>query len=142
MVEAFELVVRDFAVIMIVASGMALLSYKLKQPMVIAYIAAGMIIGPHTPPFSLITQTETLELFAEIGVVLLLFVVGMEFPIAKLRMVGRKASVIAAAEASGTFMAGFGIGQAMGFTFYDSLFVALSISVTSTVIVMRFLEER
>ena len=56
--EVFELVVRDFAVIMIVASAMALVSYKLKQPMVIAYIAAGMIIGPHTPPFSLITEIE------------------------------------------------------------------------------------
>ncbi len=141
MVEVFELVIRDFAVIMIVASAMALLSYKLKQPMVIAYIAAGMIIGPHTPPFSLITQIEVLELFAEIGVVLLLFVVGMEFPIEKLRKVGRKASVIAAAEASGTFMAGYAVGQAMGFSFYDSLFVALAISVTSTVIVMRVLEE-
>jgi monovalent cation:H+ antiporter-2, CPA2 family len=140
-VEVFELVIRDFAVIMIVASGMALLSYKLKQPMVIAYIAAGMIIGPHTPPFSLITQIDTLELFAEIGVVLLLFVVGMEFPIAKLRQVGKKASIIAAAEASGTFMAGFGVGQAMGFTLNDSLFVALAVSVTSTVIVMRVLEE-
>jgi len=141
MVEVFELVVRDFAVIMIVASAMALLSYKLKQPMVIAYIAAGMIIGPHTPPFSLITQIEVLELFAEIGVVLLLFVVGMEFPIEKLRRVGRKASVIAAAEASGTFIAGYVVGQALGFAFYDSLFVALAISVTSTVIVMRVLEE-
>ena len=141
MVELFELVVRDFAVIMIVASAMALLSYKLKQPMVIAYIAAGMIIGPHTPPFSLITQIEVLELFAEIGVVLLLFVVGMEFPIEKLRKVGKKASIIAAAEASGTFLAGYAVGQAMGFPFYDSLFVALAISVTSTVIVMRVLEE-
>jgi CPA2 family monovalent cation:H+ antiporter-2 len=140
-VEVFELVVRDFAVIMIVASAMALLSFKIKQPMVIAYIAAGMIIGPHTPPFSLITQIEVLELFAEIGVILLLFVVGMEFPIAKLRKIGRKASVIAAAEASGTFLAGFAVGQAMGFPFYDSLFVALAISVTSTVIVMRVLEE-
>jgi CPA2 family monovalent cation:H+ antiporter-2 len=140
-VEVFELVIRDFAVIMIVASAMAVVSYKLKQPMVIAYIAAGMIIGPHTPPFSLITQIETLELFAEIGVVLLLFVVGMEFPIAKLRRVGKKASIIAAAEASGTFLAGFGVGQAMGFSLYDSMFVALAISVTSTVIVMRVLEE-
>ena len=77
MVEAIELFVRDFAVIMIIASAMALLSHKLKQPMVIAYIAAGMIIGPYTPPFSLITQVETLQLFAEIGVILLLFVVGM-----------------------------------------------------------------
>ncbi|HLG37342.1 MAG TPA: cation:proton antiporter [Nitrososphaera sp.] len=141
MAEVFELVVRDFAVIMIIASAMALLSYKIKQPMVIAYIGAGMIIGPHTPPFSLITQVEVLELFAEIGVVLLLFVVGMEFPIAKLRKIGRKASIIAAAEASGTFIAGFAVGQVMGFSFYDSLFVALAISVTSTVIVMRVLEE-
>jgi CPA2 family monovalent cation:H+ antiporter-2 len=65
----------------------------------------------------------------------------MEFPIAKLRQVGRKASIIAAAEAGGTFLAGIGAGQLLGFSFYDSLFVALAISVTSTVIVMRVLEE-
>lgn len=53
MVEAFELIVRDFAIIMILATVMALVSHRLKQPMVIAYIIAGMIIGPHTPPFSL-----------------------------------------------------------------------------------------
>lgn len=141
MVEVFELFVRDFAIIMIIASVMALISHRLKQPMVIAYIAAGMIIGPHTPPFSLVTQIETLELFAEIGVVLLLFVVGMEFPIQKLRKVGAKASIIAAAEAAGTFLAGYGVGQLLGFSFFDSLFVALAISVTSTVIVMRVLEE-
>ncbi|HXV51145.1 MAG TPA: hypothetical protein VD689_03370, partial [Nitrosopumilaceae archaeon] len=51
-----ELVIQDFAVIMIIASIMALISFKLKQPMIIAYIAAGMIIGPYTPPFSLITN--------------------------------------------------------------------------------------
>jgi CPA2 family monovalent cation:H+ antiporter-2 len=141
MVEGIELFVRDFAIIMIVASVMALISHRLKQPMVIAYIAAGMIIGPYTPPFSLITQIDTLQLFAEIGVILLLFVVGMEFPIEKLRRIGRKASIIASAEAAGTFLAGYGVGQLLGFPFYDSLFVALAISVTSTVIVMRVLEE-
>ena len=140
-VEAFELIVRDFAIIMILATVMALISHRLKQPMVIAYIIAGMIIGPYTPPFSLISQTDTLEVFAEIGVILLLFVVGMEFPIAKLKQVGGKASIIARAEAGGTFLAGFGAGQLLGFSFYDSLFVALAISVTSTVIVMRVLEE-
>jgi monovalent cation:H+ antiporter-2, CPA2 family len=140
-VEAFELIVRDFAIIMIIATVMALVSHRLKQPMVIAYIIAGMIIGPYTPPFSLISETDTLEVFAEIGVILLLFVVGMEFPIAKLRQVGGKASIIAAAEAGGTFLAGIGAGQLLGFSFYDSLFVALAISVTSTVIVMRVLEE-
>jgi monovalent cation:H+ antiporter-2, CPA2 family len=70
---------------MVIASVMALISYKLKQPMVIGYIVACMIIGPYTPPFSLLINLEILNLFAEIGIILLLFVVGMEFPIEKLK---------------------------------------------------------
>ncbi|HEY8111160.1 MAG TPA: cation:proton antiporter, partial [Candidatus Nitrosotenuis sp.] len=132
-----ELIIQDFAVIMIMASIMALISYKLKQPMVMAYIVAGMIIGPHTPPFSLITHVDVLHVFAEIGIILLLFVIGMEFPIEKLKNIGKKATVIAIAEASGTFLAGFAVSQALGFAFYDSLFLALAISVTSTVIIMK-----
>lgn len=134
-------VIQDFAIIMIVAAIMALISYRLKQPLVIGYIGAGMIIGPYTPPFSLVLHTEVLNLLAEMGIVLLLFVVGLEYPIAKLRSVGRKALVIAMAEAFGVLALGFVVGQAMGLQFYDSLFLALSISVTSTVIVMRVLEE-
>ena len=132
----------DFSIIMIVAGAMAMLSYRFKQPMVIGYIGAGMIIGPHTPPFSLIFNLDVLNLFAEIGIVLLLFVVGTEFPIEKLRKIGRKAFLIALTEASGTFAAGYVVGQnVLGFPFFDSLFLALAISVTSTVIVMRVLEE-
>lgn len=134
-------VIQDFAIIMMVAAVMALISYRLKQPLVIGYIGAGMIIGPYTPPFSLVLHTEVLNLLAEMGIVLLLFVVGLEYPIAKLRSVGRKALVIAMAEAFGVLALGFVVGQAMGLQFYDSLFLALSISVTSTVIVMRVLEE-
>jgi monovalent cation:H+ antiporter-2, CPA2 family len=101
-----------------------------------------MIIGPHTPPFSLVLNLDVLNLFAEIGIVLLLFVVGMEFPIEKLRKIGKKAFLIALSEAAGTFIAGYIVGQyALGFSFFDSLFLALAISVTSTVIVMRVLEE-
>jgi monovalent cation:H+ antiporter-2, CPA2 family len=135
-------ILQDFTIIMIVAGAMAMLSYRFKQPMVIGYIGAGMIIGPHTPPFSFIFNLDVLNLFAEIGIVLLLFVVGMEFPIEKLRKIGRKAFIIAAAEALGTFAAGYVVGQyALNFSFFDSLFVALAISVTSTVIVMKVLEE-
>ncbi len=136
-----ELIVQDFAVIMIIASIMALISFKLKQPMVIAYIAAGIIIGPYTPPFSLITNLDILNVFAEIGIILLLFVIGMEFPIDKLKNIGKKATIIATTEAFGTFALGYFAAQAMGFSVYDSMFVALAISVTSTVIVMRVLEE-
>ncbi|MGA9936460.1 MAG: cation:proton antiporter [Nitrososphaeraceae archaeon] len=135
-------VVQDFTVIMIIASIMALISYKLKQPMVIGFIIAGMIIGPYTPPFSLITSTEVLNLFAEIGVILVLFVVGMEFPIAKLRKIGKRAFIIASSEAFGTFVIGFVVGHSvLQYQMFDSLFLALAISVTSTVIVMRILEE-
>ena len=134
-------VVQDLAVIMIVASVMALISYKLKQPLVIGYIIAGIIIGPHTPPFSLIWNMDILNLLAEIGIILLLFVVGMEFPIEKLRNIGKKASIIAIAEALGTFAIGFVVAQSLQYSVYNSLFLALAISVTSTVIVMRILEE-
>jgi CPA2 family monovalent cation:H+ antiporter-2 len=135
-------ILQDFTVIMIVAGAMAMISYRFKQPMVIGYIGAGMIIGPHTPPFSFVFNLDILDLFAEIGIVLLLFVVGMEFPIEKLRKIGRKAFMIAISEALGTFAAGYLVGEyALNFSFFDSLFVALAISVTSTVIVMRVLEE-
>lgn len=139
-IEATQ-VIQDFAIIMVVASVMALISYRLKQPMVIGYIGAGMIVGPYTPPFALILQPEILNLLAEIGIVLLLFVVGLEYPIAKLRSIGKKALFIAFSEAFGTFGLGYVVGQAMGMTLFDSLFLALAISVTSTVIVMRVLEE-
>ena len=134
--------VQDFTIIMVIASVMALISYKLKQPMVIGYIVAGMIIGPYTPPFSLLINLDILNVFAEIGIILLLFVVGMEFPIEKLRRIGRKALVIALSEAIGTFVSGILIAEYfLHYSLYNSLFLGLAISVTSTVIVMRILEE-
>ena len=136
-----EQILQDFAVIMIVASVMTLIFYRLKQPVVIGFIVAGIIIGPYTPPFSLIHNSDVLNLFAEMGVILLLFTVGMEFPIQKLRRIGRKAIIIATSEALGTLAIGFFTAQALGLGFYDSLFIALAISVTSTVIVMRVLGE-
>lgn len=135
-------IIHDFAIIMTVAAVMALISFKLKQPMVIGFILAGMIIGPYTPLFNFILNVEVLNLFAEIGIILLLLIVGMEFPLEKLRKIGRKAFVIAISEALGTFVAGYIVGYyALNFSFFDSLFLALAISVTSSVLVMRVLEE-
>ena len=135
-------IIHDFAIIMTVAAVMALISFKLKQPMVIGFILAGMIIGPYTPLFNFILNVEVLNLFAEIGIILLLLIVGMEFPLEKLRKIRRKAFVIAISEALGTFVAGYIVGYyALNFSFFDSLFLALAISVTSSVLVMRVLEE-
>ncbi len=135
-------IIQDFSVIMIVASAMAFISFKFKQPLVIGYIIAGIIIGPHTPPFSLILNLDILNLFAEMGIILLLFIVGMEFPIEKLRRIGKKALIIALSEAFGTFAIGFSVSFfILNFPFFDSAFAALAISVTSTIIIMKVLEE-
>ena len=72
---------------------------------------------------------------------MLLFVVVLEYPIAKLRSVGRRAFIIAFSEAFGTFGLGFAVGQMIGMTLFDSLFIALAISVTSTVVLSRVLQE-
>jgi monovalent cation:H+ antiporter-2, CPA2 family len=139
--DPIDLVVQDIAVIMVVAAIMLAITFKLRQPMVIGYIIAGMIIGPYTPPFGLVKSPETLNLFAELGIIMLLFVTGTEFPIAKLRSVGKISIVSALAELLGTLFIVFLIAQNLGFNFYDSLFLALALSITSTVITIRILEE-
>jgi CPA2 family monovalent cation:H+ antiporter-2 len=139
-IEAIQ-VIQDLAIVMIVALPMALLSHFLKQPLVIGYILAGIIVGPYTPPFGFLAHPEILNLFAEIGIVFLLFAIGLEFPLARLRRVGRKAIVIAISEALGTFALGVLAAEALGFGRFDSLFLGLAVSVTSTVILSRVLED-
>jgi CPA2 family monovalent cation:H+ antiporter-2 len=133
--------VQDFAIIMIVAAIVLLVNYKLKQPMVIGYILVGIIIGPHTPPFSYITDLETINAIAELGIIMLLFVIGTEFPIAKLRSVGKISAIVALSETLGTLVISFVVAQTLNFSYYDSLFIALAMSITSTVITIRVLQE-
>ncbi len=135
------LVIEDLATVMLVALGMALLFRWIRQPLLIGYILAGMIIGPYTPPFSLIQYPDVLNALADIGIVFLLFAVGLEYPVSRLRSVGRRALVIALVEALSTFGVGFFVGQLFGLGYWDSLFVALAISVTSTVILSSALED-
>ena len=103
----------DLAIIMFVATVMIAIAHKVKQPMVIGYIIAGVIIGPYTPPFQLVSSIETANLLAELGIIMLLFAVGTEFPIARLRSVRRKALVIAMSEGLGAFAIGYFVGQAL-----------------------------
>lgn len=136
-----DIVVMDLAIIMVVAAVMIAIAFKLKQPMVIGYIFAGMIIGPYTPPFTLVSSLETINLLAELGIIMLLFVVGTEFPVAKLRAVGRISLVVALAETLGTLIIVFFIAQYLEFSFFDSMFLSLAMSITSTVITVKVLEE-
>ncbi len=137
-----DFLIQDFAVIMIVAAIMLVITRRVKQPMVIGYIIAGMIIGPFTPPFSLIHNVNSLNSFAELGIIMLLFVIGTEFPIAKLRSIGRISIIVALPESIGTLLIVFFVAHtSLGFSFFDSLFLALAMSITSTVVTIRILEE-
>jgi monovalent cation:H+ antiporter-2, CPA2 family len=136
-----DFIVQDFAVIMIIAAIMLIITYKLKQPMVIGYILAGMVIGPYTPPFTLIQSVETVNVFAELGIIMLLFVIGTEFPIAKLKSVSRTSIIVGIPESLGTLIIVYFIAQTLGFSFFDSVFIALAMSITSTVVTIKILEE-
>ncbi len=136
-----EFIVQDFAVIMIIAAIMLFLTHKLKQSMVIGYLIAGMIIGPYTPPFTLIHQIETVNIFAELGIIMLLFVIGIEFPIAKLKQIGKISMIVGLTESIGTLIITFFVAQRLGFTTFDSMFLGLAMSITSTVVTIKVLEE-
>jgi CPA2 family monovalent cation:H+ antiporter-2 len=126
---------------MIVAAIMLFITHKLKQSMVIGYLIAGMIIGPYTPPFSLINQIETVNIFAELGIIMLLFVIGIEFPIAKLKQIGKISIIVGLTESIGTMIITFFVAQRLGFTIFDSMFLGLAMSITSTVVTIKVLEE-
>jgi CPA2 family monovalent cation:H+ antiporter-2 len=138
---ATDFIVQDFAVVMIVAAIMMAITYKLKQPMVIGYIVAGILIGPFTPPFSLVKNIGTLNVLAELGIIMLLFVIGTEFPMARLKTLGKVSFMVAVAESMGTLLIVFFTAQALGFAFFDALFLALALSVTSTVVTVKVLED-
>jgi CPA2 family monovalent cation:H+ antiporter-2 len=136
-----DFIVQDFAVVMIVAAIMMAITYKLKQPMVIGYILAGILIGPFTPPFSLVKSIDTLNVLAELGIIMLLFVIGTEFPMARLKTLGKISFIVAVAESLGTLLIVFFAAEYLGFSLFDALFLALALSVTSTVVTVKVLED-
>ncbi|MGA9839966.1 MAG: cation:proton antiporter [Thermoplasmata archaeon] len=139
-IQAIE-VAEDLAIVMVVALAMALVCYWTRQPFVIGYIIAGVIVGPYTPPFALLLQPDVLSILAQVGVVFLLFAVGLEYPLTRFRSIGRQAIFIALVQSLGTFAAGYFVGRLFGFAEFDSLFLGLAVSVTSTIILSKVLEE-
>ncbi len=107
--------------------------------MIIGYLIAGVIIGPYT--FNLIGQTEYLSVFAEIGVVLLLFTIGLEFPIRKLRTIGRVVIGVSAIEIGLMIMISWMVGAGLGWKLYDTLFLGAALASSSTTIVAKVLSD-
>ncbi len=135
------LVIQDLAVVMIVALAVALVFHALRLPLLVGFIVAGIIVGPYTPPSSLLHYPDVLSALAEIGIVFLLFGVGLEYPISRLRSIGRTATVIASVESLGTFAVGAVLGRVFGLGFLDCLFLGLAVSATSTIILSKLLED-
>jgi len=136
--EAF---LKDLAIIMMVAGVITLLFHRFKQPVVLGYILAGMIVGPHTPPFPLITDRHTIQTLSELGVVFLLFSLGLEFSLRKLKQVGATAFVAALTEIVLMLWLGYEIARAFGWSEMDALFLGAMLSISSTTIIVKALDE-
>jgi monovalent cation:H+ antiporter-2, CPA2 family len=132
---------QDLAIVMIVAGVVTIIFHRFKQPVVLGYIIAGVIIGPHTPPFEFIHDREAINTLAELGVILLMFSLGLEFSLRKLRQVGASAFIAAFLEILLMAWLGYEIGLAFGWSNMDSIFLGAILSVSSTTIIIKALGE-
>lgn len=132
---------QDLAIILAVAGVVTLVFHRLKQPVVLGYILAGLIVGPHTPPFPLVHDRHTIEILAELGVILLMFGLGLHFSLRKLAQVGPTAFIAATMEILLMLLLGYGIGQTFGWGKMDSLFLGAILSISSTTIILKALQE-
>lgn len=131
----------DLALILGTAAVVTLLFKKLKQPVVLGYIIAGFIIGPNTMLFPTVGDIESIRIWAEIGVIFLLFGLGLEFSFKKLIKVGGVALITALTEISLTMFLGYGVGQLLGWNTINSLFLGGILAIASTTIIFRAFEE-
>ncbi|MBK8163000.1 MAG: cation:proton antiporter [Gammaproteobacteria bacterium] len=133
--------IQDLAVIMLIAGVITVLFHRLKQPVVLGYILAGVIIGPHTPPFPLITEQATINMLAELGMIFLMFSLGLEFSLRRLRQVGMTALAAALAEIVLMIWIGYEIGRFFGWQSMDALFLGAMLAISSTTIIVKALED-
>ncbi|WP_137718315.1 cation:proton antiporter [Methylobacillus flagellatus] len=133
--------IQDLAVIMLVAGMVTIVFHRFKQPVVLGYILAGLIIGPHTPPFPFIHDQDTINTLAELGIVFLMFSLGLEFSLRKLRAVGATAIVAALTEIVLMIWLGYEIGRYFSWNTMDALFLGAMLAISSTTIIVKALEE-
>ncbi|MFP5459830.1 MAG: cation:proton antiporter, partial [Bacteriovoracia bacterium] len=133
--------IQDLGFILMTAAAVTLLCKFLKQPVVLGYLIAGFLVGPHVPWVPTITDMESIKVWAEIGVIFLLFSLGLEFSFKKLVKVGGASSITALFEIVFMLVAGFFTGQIIGWSRMDSLFLGGILSISSTTIIVRAFEE-
>lgn len=133
--------IRDLALILMAGAITTLIFRKIKQPLVLGYIIAGFLVGPYFHLVPTIADHDSIEIWAEIGVIFLLFSLGLEFSFKKLVRVGGTASITAFVEIAFITVSGYYAGRWMGWSTMDSLFLGGMLASSSTTIIIRAFDE-
>ncbi|MBR9989263.1 MAG: cation:proton antiporter [Gemmatimonadetes bacterium] len=130
---------RSLGYILVAAAVVVVLAARLRIPSIVAYLGAGLLLGPMT---GLITVGEEIHLISEVGIALLLFLVGLELSLDKIRDVGRVAVLAGLGQVVFTAAGGLVIALLLGFEFIESLFLATALTFSSTVVVVKLLDQK
>ena len=134
-----ETLLRSLGILIVTAALFALLARVVKMPAIVAYLLAGLVLGPVT---ELIKVTDALAHISEAGIALLLFVVGLELSFAKVRDVGKVAVVAGLGQVVFTALGGFAFCLGLGFNAMDATFLSIALTFSSTVVVVKLLDEK
>lgn len=133
--------ISDLGLILMTAAVAVLLFKKIKQPLVLGYLIAGFLAGNHFDFFPSIKDIKSVEVWAEIGVIFLLFSLGLEFSFKKLMKVGGTASITAITQILAMVSIGYLVGQWIGWKPMDSIFLGVILSISSTTIILKTFDE-
>lgn len=133
--------IEDLALILITGAFTTILFKKIKQPLVLGYIIAGLLVGPYISLTPTVAEGANVKILAEIGVIFLLFSLGLEFSFKKLVRVGGTASITAFVEILLITVSGYFTGKLLGWTTMDSLFLGGMLASSSTTIIIRAFDE-
>ena len=134
-------IAADIAIIVVAGLIGALLAQACRQPLILGYILAGILVGPHTGGVT-VTEIHDIELLAEIGVALLLFALGLEFSLRDLQPVRHVALIGTPIQMILTIVYGFAIGRWFGYAPIPSLWIGAVISLSSTMVILKTLMAR
>ena len=133
--------ISDLGLILMTAAIAVLIFKKIKQPLVLGYLIAGFLAGNHFDFFPSVKDIKSVEVWAEIGVIFLLFSLGLEFSFKKLMKVGGTASITASTQIISMVFIGYLVGRWMGWESMDSIFLGVILSVSSTTIILKTFDE-
>lgn len=136
-----NLLLNDLALILIVAGIVTVIFKALKQPLVLGYIIAGMLTGPYVPFIPTASNIESIEFWGKIGVVFLLFGLGLEFSFKKIKKVGGAGFMTVFTEVVIMFCMGFLTGRILGWSWVTSLFLGGMLTISSTSIIIKAFDD-